>query len=170
VASHTGAPCVNQPVIGLLGGSQERGDQAIVKAILVNAVRAIMQYKGVAAEIWTDPVVEAAVVPVMGLLGITRIQADGIVATGIAIAYRLWYTNIDSAVRAFGGKRRTIIKRSGYLTRVLTQLGADAELSPESTMRALVSEASDLASSVGGACDGDEHDHPVTGALTGGWQ
>jgi len=115
--------------------------KAAIKAILVHAIRVILQYDGTRADIWSDPVVKPAVVSVSGLLGIWRVQTDTVMATGVAIAYRLWYVNLDTAIQAFAGKRRTIGKRSGHLTRVLEMLGANAGLSSATTMRALVSVA-----------------------------
>jgi hypothetical protein len=131
------------PATDLLDCAQMGSDHEIVKVLLVNAIRAILQYKGVLQGIWTDPAVADAIVPILGLLGVKRIQADSIAPAGVAIGHRLWYMSLNDAVDALGtlSMRRTVGTRASLLKRVLTQLGADAGLSPEETMHKLVSEA-----------------------------
>ena len=82
-------------------------------------------------------------------------------------------------------KRRTVVTRAGFLTRVLTALGTSGALTPEDTMRKLVNEAGGLTRGVTGARAGADastavvgallevsdtrYDHAAMGVLVGGW-
>ena len=141
------------------------------RSTLVNGVRALIRYQGPIKEIWMDPTVQDAIVPIMKLFGVTNVYRPGIVTAGTAVAHRLWYGSINKAVTALGGSRRSVGTNASSLTRILTHLGARAGVSPEFVMQELVNEANGVSTDDSQACDNEVSKDDLTSleALIGGW-